>query len=132
MSDLPAIYRFICELEDEVLDYKQFQQIFEENLHNPNWLYVLAEDETEGIGFISLHTHKLLHHNGLVAEIQEFYTSKKSRGKGVGRLLMNYVINSAQSQNVKSIEVTSNKKRAENIKVYESLGFKLTHNKFTL
>lgn len=132
ISDLPIIYRFICELENNTLDYQLFQQIFEENLLSPKWLYALAEDENEVIGLISLHIHNLLHHCGPVAEIQEFYTDKNSRGKGVGRLLMNYVIDFAQRKNATSIEVSTNKKRAENVKVYESLGFTLSHNKFTL
>jgi (aminoalkyl)phosphonate N-acetyltransferase len=33
---------------------------------------------------------------------------------------------------LKSIEVTSNKLRTENVQVYEHLGFRLTHNKFTI
>lgn len=32
--------------------------------------------------------------------------------------------------NIVSIEVTSNKKRIENINIYERTGFRLTHNKF--
>jgi PhnO protein len=132
MGDLQVIYRFICELEDEKLDYDLFQQIFKENLVSPNCLYSVAESKTKVIGFISLQTQKLLHHCGTVAEIQEYYVDKKFRSKGIGRLLMDEVKKSAEINNIKSIEVTSNKMRTENIKVYERLGFKLSHNKFTL
>lgn len=38
----------------------------------------------------------------------------------------------ADRNNLKSIEVTTNKRRVENVLIYENLGFGLTHNKFTI
>ena len=74
----------------------------------------------------------LIHHAGLVAEIQEFFVWEPFRGQGVGKILMDEAINYAKSQKVKSIEVSSNKKRVHNVAIYEQLGFSLTHNKLTI
>jgi (aminoalkyl)phosphonate N-acetyltransferase len=41
-------------------------------------------------------------------------------------------MNYATQNNLKSIEVTSSRKRLENIEIYENLGFQLSHNKFTI
>ena len=131
-QDLDFVYKSICELENEILDFEVFETIFNENISNPKNLYLIAENETEGLGFISFHTQNLLHHCGLVGEIQEFFIHQKYRGQGVGRLLVNKILDFAEQNDLKSIEVTTNKKRVENVAIYENLGFTLSHNKFTI
>ncbi|AOC95006.1 aminoalkylphosphonic acid N-acetyltransferase [Flavobacterium anhuiense] len=131
-QDLDFVYKAICELENEVLDFEVFKMIFNENISNSKNLYLIAENEIEGLGFISFHTQNLLHHCGLVGEIQEFFIHKKYRGQGVGRLFINEILSFAEKNALKSIEVTTNKKRVENVAIYENLGFTLSHNKFTI
>jgi len=131
-QDLDFVYKAICDLENEVLDFEVFEMIFNENISNSKNLYLIAENENEGLGFISFHTQNLLHHCGLVGEIQEFFIHKKYRGQGVGRLLINEILDFAEKNDLKSIEVTTNKKRVENVAIYENLGFTLSHNKFTI
>ncbi|ABQ03718.1 GNAT family N-acetyltransferase [Flavobacterium johnsoniae] len=131
-QDLDFVYKAICELEKEILDFEVFEMIFNENISNPKNLYLIAENKNEGLGFISFHTQNLLHHCGLVGEIQEFFIHQKYRGQGVGRLLINEILDFAEKNGLKSIEVTTNKKRVENVAIYESLGFRLSHNKFTI
>ena len=131
-DDLDTIFDFICELENEVFDYQIFKDIFEENLQNLNYVYYVAEIENQVVGFISFHTQKLLHHCGIVGEIQELYVAQNFRNQQIGRFLVNKVRDYAKTHKLKSIEVTSNKLRTENVYIYEHLGFKLSHNKFTI
>lgn len=131
-QDLDFVYQSICELENEVLDFEVFKEIFHENISSPKNFYLIAEIEKEGAGFISFHTQNLLHHCGLVGEIQEFFIHKNYRGKGIGRQLIEKILQFSDQNNLKSIEVTTNKRRVENVMIYENLGFGLTHNKFTI
>lgn len=131
-QDLNFIYKSICELENEELDFQVFTAIFNENLSNPNNLYLIAENENEALGFISFHTQNLLHHCGRVGEIQEFFIHQNHRGKGVGRQLIEKIKKYAEEHKLKSIEVTTNRRRVENVLIYENLGFTLSHNKFTI
>ena len=131
-QDLDFVYKAICELENEILNFEVFKEIFNDNISNPKNLYLIAENENESLGFISFHTQNLLHHCGLVGEIQEFFIHQNFRGQGVGRQLINEVLHYANQNNLKSIEVTTNKKRVENVAIYENLGFTLSHNKFTI
>jgi len=131
-DDVQEVYRLICALENDKFDYNAFMRIFEGNLNNPGCFYRVAEIDNKIIGFISLHIQQLLHHCGAVGEIQEFYIDHDYRGKGIGKSLMNEAKKYAETKDVKSLEVTSNKKRTENVQVYEHLGFQLTHNKFTI
>ncbi len=132
IQDLDFVYKSICELENEVLEFEVFKEIFNANISNPNNIYLIAEEENESLGFISFHTQNLLHHCGLVGEIQEFFVDKNHRGKGVGRKLIDEILKYAEENNLKSIEVTTSKKRIENVAIYENLGFTLSHNKFTI
>ena len=130
-ADLEAVYEMICALKDEVLDRETFSQVYLNNIKHPDCSYSMATIEDKPVGFISLHIQQLLHHNGAVGEVQELFIKPEHRAKGIGKLLMNAVIAYAQKKQVKSLEVASNKKRAENVTIYEKLGFTLSHNKFT-
>ena len=72
-DDMNEVYRLICELEDCNLDKQQFEYVYVENLEDNDVDYVIAMEENSEkiIGFISVHTQKLLHHAGKIAEIQE-------------------------------------------------------------
>ncbi len=131
-EDLQEIYRLVCSLENTVLEAKAFEHVFRLNMNHPECFYWVASLEEKMLGFISLHIQHLLHHCGPVGEIQEFYVDTDFRNKGIGRRLMNEVKNQAVRSQAVSLEVTSNKNRTGNISMYESLGFQLTHNKFTL
>lgn len=131
-QDHDQIYAFMCELEACTLDFVVFQDLFRLNLQNQHVSYFVAEEDENLVGFISLHKQYLLHHCGLVGEIQEFFVAQNSRGKGVGKLLMTAVKKDAMESEIHEIEVTTNKKRIENVAVYQGLGFELSHNKFTM
>lgn len=130
-DDLEAVYQMICALKNEVLDRETFSRVYLNNSNHPDCYYSMATIEDKPIGFISLHIQQLLHHNGAVGEVQELYIKPEHRAKGIGKLLMNAMIAHAKAKQVKSLEVASNKKRAENVAIYEKLGFTLSHNKFT-
>ena len=131
-ADFDFIYDSLCDLENKIMERISVEKIFTASITNTNYHYLLAENKSENIGFITFHTQNLLHHGGLVGEIQEFYVIPKYRGKGVGRQLLRKILDYAELHNLKGIEVQTNKRRVENVAVYQSLGFKLTHNKFTI
>jgi PhnO protein len=112
--------------------FEIIESILEENTRNPNYHYLIAENEQNKFGFISFHIQNLLHHSGLVGEIQEFFIVEQFRGKGIGKQLVDEIFKISEQLNLKSIEVTTNKKKTDNILVYQSLGFNLSHNKFTI
>lgn len=130
-DDLEAVYQMICALKDELLDRETFSRVYLNNIYHQDCYYIIATIEDKPVGFISLHIQQLLHHNGAVGEVQELYIKPEHRAKGIGKLLMNAAIAHAKTKQVKSLEVASNKKRTENVAVYEKLGFTLSHNKFT-
>jgi len=131
ISDVEFIYKFICLLESVELDYKRFEQIFQEQLAQTNIIYLVALIDNIGIGFISCQGQLLLHHNGWVFEIQELYIEESARKKGIGRLLIHEVEKEVKLKKSVSLEVTAQNKRIDTHQFYLRQGFKQTHLKFT-
>ena len=58
--------------------------------------------------------------------------STGQQGKGYGRLLFEIVKKEVVARGAKTLEVTSNKRRKEAHAFYESMGFRNSHEKFTI
>lgn len=128
--DVEFIYSFLCELEEEAFDFDQFNAIYHRNLLNPDCHYFLAFDQQQCVGYASVHAQWLLHHCGKVGEIQEMFVIPAYRSKGVGRLLIEQLMEVAQQENFEILEVTANKKRLDTHRFYERQGLEQTHFKF--
>jgi PhnO protein len=130
-DDFEAVYAFINELEDEIMDVQIQKKIFTQNLSNPDIVYLLAFSDGKSIGFLSLHIQNLLHHGAPIGEIQEMYVSKEARSLGVGKLLVDEIKRIAKQRQIPQLEVTSGFKREDAHRFYEREGFAHTHKKFT-
>lgn len=131
-TDLEKTYSMINELEYFSLDKKKFAKVFLHNIKDKNVHYILATEDGQIVGFISLHIQNLLHHAGKVAEIQELFVDPATRGKGIGEKLINHARKITKRLNCDSFETTSNIKRKRTHKFYErKAGMNRTHYKFT-
>lgn len=129
-ADTRIVYGFLCDLEEEVFDFEQFETIFLKNLQNPDCHYFLAFDQGTPVGYASVHAQWLLHHCGQVGEIQEMYVVATHRGKGIGKMLLQQLQQIAQSEQWTVLEVTANQKRLNTHRFYETNGLLKTHYKF--
>lgn len=133
VSDAAAVKGLLEELENRSFDQAVFDQIFMEYLTSSRTLVQVALlQETEIVGFISCKGQSLLHHEGLVFEIQEMIVTAAHQGKGLGRKMVDEICEEVKSLGAKSLEVTSNKRRKEAHIFYQSVGFKNSHEKFTI
>lgn len=85
---------------------------------------MVLEHEEEVIGFGSLVIHQVPT-KGFVARIEDVIVNENHRGKGHGRKIMEELIKIAKKKKIKVINLTSNPKRVEARKLYESLGFEI-------
>ena len=132
-SDASAVKALLEELEGRAFDQEIFTRIYAEYLAAPlTLLYVAVGSETEIVGFISCKGQSLLHHEGLVFEIQELVVTAAHQGKGVGRKLIETLRPELVLHGAISLEVTSNKRRKEAHAFYQSVGFLNSHEKFTI
>lgn len=128
--DGELVYSFLCELENQTLDRTAFRAVFRRNLIADGVRYLVAESGGQVIGFISCHVQYLLHHAGRVGEIQELFVVESYRNQRVGRQLMDALDGLTREFNLVSLEVTTNRIRADTHRFYETLGFEPTHFKF--
>ena len=130
-NDVQIIYQFICELENILFDFPLFKELFLQNITQPNYCYLVVEYQKEVIGYLSCHAQVLLHHCGLVGEIQELFIHPAHRNKKIGQQLLLEVERFAQENGWVSLEVTCNKVRLDTHRFYKKAGFTNTHLKFT-
>lgn len=130
-QDSKHVHRFVSALEEEEFDYDIFETLYLQNIANPNYIYLVAMDGNEVAGYISCHGQFLLHHLGLVYEIEELYVDAAHRNKKIGALLLKSLEEIVEKTDYKSIEVTSNKKRSDAHRFYLDNGYEQSHLKFT-
>jgi (aminoalkyl)phosphonate N-acetyltransferase len=128
-TDCQILYRLICELEDRIIDSEAFGHVFSENIGNRRIGYFIAEMEGVAVGMISCHLQPLLHHFGMVAEIQEMVVNEPFRSKGIGEVLMESAIAFAQQLGAVQIEVSSRAYRERAHAFYQREGFEKSHVK---
>lgn len=132
LNDENSIRCLLDELENRASDPIVFKNIFQHYLIRENALFFVAEnDEKELIGFITCLGQLLLHHEGMVYEIQELIVTSRYQGRGIGQLLINQIREELKPCVIKSIEVTSNKRRTNTHEFYKAVGFENSHEKFT-
>jgi len=131
IDDFEYVYEFVNLLEDEKFDRQKQWEIYLENAGNPNNIYLIAWAHSLAVGYLSCHIQNLMHHAGLVGEIQEMYVNENGRNHGIGRRLIETLVEMAKARGVLRLEVTSSFKREGAHRFYEREGFVHTHKKFT-
>ena len=85
---------------------------------------IVIEKDGEVAGFASLITYRVPT-KGLVARIEDVIVDENFRGQGLGRGVMEKLIEIAKEKNIVLIDLTSNPQRIAARKLYESLGFEV-------
>lgn len=129
-EDIHDIYRFVCELEDEQFDFETFRSLFLQNISTPHYHYLVAVSGDKAVAYISCHGQILLHHLGLVYEIQEIFVDKEFRSKGVGKMLLQALEKLIGKEKYELLEVASHMKRKDAHRFYLDNGFECTTYKF--
>lgn len=91
---------------------------------DPNCTSVAVEISGKLIGVGFLVTH-LVPCKGYVGKIEDVVVDQEQREKGLGKIIMNELIETAKEKKLKFLNLTSNPSRIPARKLYESLGFKL-------
>ncbi len=128
--DAKIIYAFVCELENTPFDFSTFEKLFLKNIAHPDYFYLVGCINNTPIGYVSCHAQILLHHCGLVGEIQELFVAQTHRNRNIGQALVKAIEKIAKQNNWINLEVACNKKRVDTHRFYKRLDFIDTHLKF--
>jgi len=129
IKDFTDVYQFICELQGKVFDKETMSTLYNENISNPNYIYLVASEDNNTVGYASCHVQNLLHHAGKIAEIQEMFVLPKYRSTGVGKLMMDDIKKRVKEKGVLQLEVTTRSIREKAIQFYIREAFQDSHKK---
>ncbi len=91
-------------------------------------LIVVKTDKGEIVGTLQLSfVQYLTYQGGIRAQIEAVRIKKNQRGKGIGKMMLNWAIERAEAKGAHVIQLTTDKKRPEALAFYEELGFKASH-----
>lgn len=136
ISDVPAIVEMIADdklgktredfkipLPDKYYDaYKNI------NTDSNQELIVVENDKLEVVGTMQLSfIQYLTYQGGIRAQIEAVRIRKDQRGTGLGTKMFEWAIQRAKERNAHLLQLTTDKKRPDAIRFYESLGFKASH-----
>jgi GNAT superfamily N-acetyltransferase len=99
---------------------------------------IISSDKNQELTIVELNGEKvatfhltfiqyLTHQGGLRAQVEAVRTNSKFRGTGIGKLVFEYIIERAKERGCILLQLTTDKKRPEALRFYESIGFFATH-----
>lgn len=131
-GDVRAIYALTNELEDEILPWESFQDIYERVVRSERELILAAREKQAIIGYVHVRFTEELHHGGVIASVQEMIVEKEYRGQHIGRALFAKAMEVSKERGALALELTSHFSRKPAHQFYESMGLEKTSYKFVL
>jgi len=134
LSDLPQIVALLVDddiartREADAGDLSPYEAAWAEIAATPgNWILVACQGD-EILGTLQLTLIAGLARRGSRrAQIEGVRVKSAARGKSVGRELMTYAISMAKDHGCSLVQLTTDKRRPDAKRFYESLGFDATH-----
>jgi GNAT superfamily N-acetyltransferase len=136
VKDVPAIVEMIADDElGKAREYfkiplpKTYYNAFENiNSDENQELIVVENDRLEIVGTMQLSfLQYLTYQGGIRAQIEGVRVHKDHQGHGIGKTIFQFAIQRAKKRNAHLLQLTTDKKRPDAIRFYESLGFKASH-----
>ena len=102
-----------------MLDKFQSKKAIKKQVMDDNYMYYILSNESITIGYISIKK------NDDTLFLSKLYIDKHNRGKGFGKLAMNFIEELAKNLNCNKIYLTVNKYNTNSIKTYKKVGFNI-------
>jgi GNAT superfamily N-acetyltransferase len=136
IKDLPTIVEMIA--DDELgkarenytipLPQTYFDAFERIDFDNNQELTVVVDEKDEVVGVFQMtFIPYLTYQGGVRAQIEGVRVHKMYRNQGVGKTIFQWAIQRAKERNAHLLQLTTDKKRPDAIRFYESLGFKASH-----
>jgi GNAT superfamily N-acetyltransferase len=107
---------------------ENYTKAFERIAADPNQELTIAELDEEIVATFQLTFIPCLTYNGgLRAQVEAVRTSSNHRGRGIGTRVFAYITGRAREKGCHLIQLTTDKRRPDAIRFYESLGFTASH-----
>lgn len=118
-SDQKALERLFVQLTS-----KEIKLDVETLISHPASFCRILEEDGEAVGtgtLVTYHTPT----KGLIGRIEDVVVDESQRGRGMGRIIMEDLVELAKQKGVQALSLTSNPQRIPARRLYESLGFEI-------
>ena len=123
-ADFQGVFGLLRQLwPGKELERDTLRQIFEQAVRARSRVLLQATAEGEVVGFGSMTLKMHLWHGGLIAWIDELVVNERHRGLGVGKLLLEYLVELARERGCRAVELDSAFHRLGAHAFYEEMGF---------
>jgi GNAT superfamily N-acetyltransferase len=135
-EDVPAIVRLLAddplgagrELLGEAELPEAYWRAFDAIAADPRQLLVVGELEGRVVGTLQLSfIPSLTYRGGERAQIEAVRIEAGSRGRGLGRAMVRWAIEQARLRGCRLVQLTTDRRRPDALRFYESLGFRPSH-----
>jgi GNAT superfamily N-acetyltransferase len=134
-ADLPAIIALL--MDDPLGKLREdlstpinpaYLAAFEAIERDPNQLLVVADVNGDVVGCLQLSFLPGLSHLGMWrGQIEGVRVASSLRGTGIGKAMIQWAIEECRGRGCGSVQLTTDKRRADAHRFYEALGFKASH-----
>jgi GNAT superfamily N-acetyltransferase len=135
-EDVPAIVRLLADdplgASRETLGEAElpeaYWRAFDAIAADPRQLLVVAELDGRVVGTLQLSfIPSLTYRGGERAQIEAVRIGAGSRGRGLGRVMVRWAIEQARLRGCRLVQLTTDRRRPDALRFYESLGFRASH-----
>jgi GNAT superfamily N-acetyltransferase len=131
-EDVPAIVALLADdvlgAEREAAADEAYETAFEQVESDPRSRLIVAEADGQVAGTLQLNMLPGLSRRGtLRAQIEGVRVAAPYRGRGLGRAMIKWAIGVAREEGCGLVQLTSDKRRHDAVRFYESLGFTASH-----
>ena len=99
-------------------------------LAHPDYTGIVAEDGGDVVGLVLVHLEHGLEYDAIYGRIMGLVIDERSRGRGLGKLLMRHVERWCKDQGADRIVLTSANRRIDSHKFYDAIGYERTGLRF--
>jgi len=123
--DLPDVIELLKGMDGEDgIEFGKAQAIWQKMTEYPYYKVFVVEDQQRITATCSLIIIDNLGHIGAkLAVAESMIVNQDCQGRGIGRKLMEFILDKAKEENCYKLMLSSNKKRIEAHQFYEQLGF---------
>jgi len=135
-EDMPEIMKLIGQPDmspDNRLTSDEVSKLFKTITSTPFHRLYVVETENSIIGTFALITVQQLSHNGAKSMvIEDIVVSTEMQGRGIGKRIMNFAANEAQTNGCYKMILSSGNARTQAHNFYENLGYKRDGIRFAI
>jgi len=130
LDDVMALLRedVIREIDESAVPVSAYRQAFDEIIADPNQRLLVGESGSQVVATAQLTwARRLTYVGGLFCIVESVRVRSDQRGNGLGRQLMEHVLELARERGAARVELTTNAQRVRAQEFYTRLGFVASH-----